>query len=60
MKAVRAVLSCAIFSALCGLTFAQDTSPSPESLRAMLQAKKVYIISGHVKYWKSKGFIKKE
>jgi hypothetical protein len=60
MKAVRAVLSCAIFSALCGLTFAQDTSPSPESLRAMLQAKKVYIISGHVKYWKTKGFIKKE
>ena len=60
MKAVRVLLTWTILSVLCGLTFAQDAPPSPESLRAMLQAKKVYVISGHVRYWKTKGLIKKE
>ena len=60
MKAVRWLLTWTVLLVLCGLTFAQDASPSPESLRAMLQAKKVYILSGHVRYWKTKGFIKKE
>src|SRR5262250_130728 len=57
MKAARALAVCTI---LCGLTFAQDVSPSPQALQAMLQAKKVFIISGHVRYWKTKGLIHKE
>jgi hypothetical protein len=60
VKALQGLLTWTILSVLCGLTFAQDASPSPESLRAMLQAKKVYVISGHVRYWKTKGLIKKE
>lgn len=57
MKAAHALAVCTI---LCGLAFAEDVSPSPQALQAMLQAKKVFIISGHVRYWKTKGLIHKE
>jgi hypothetical protein len=60
VKAVRVLLTWTILLVLCGLTLAQDASPSPESLRAMLQAKKVYVLSGHVRYWKTKALIKRE
>lgn len=38
----------------------QDAPPQPEVGRALLQAKKVHIISGHVRYYKTKGLFKKE
>ena len=38
----------------------QDAPPQPEVGRALVQAKKVYIISGHVSYYKTKGLFKKE
>lgn len=41
-------------------TLAQDGPPPPEVTRALLQAKSVHIISGHVRYYKTKGFLKKE
>jgi hypothetical protein len=43
-----------------GLTFGQDAPRQPEVTRALLQAKTVYILSGHVRYFKTKGFLKKE
>jgi hypothetical protein len=60
VKAVRALTAWTILLLLCSLAFAQDATPSPEALQAMLQAKKVFIISSHVRYWKTKGLIKKE
>jgi len=53
-------MSWAVLLLLCGLACAQNAVLSPEAMRAMLQAKKVFIISGHVRYWKTKGLIKKE
>jgi hypothetical protein len=41
-------------------TLGQDAPLQPEVTRALLQAKTVYIISGHVRYYKPKGFLKKE
>jgi hypothetical protein len=41
-------------------TLGQDALPQPDITRALLQAKTVYIISGHVRYYKPKGLIKKE
>jgi hypothetical protein len=38
----------------------QDVPLQPEATRALLQAKTVYIISGHVRYYKTKGLFKKE
>jgi hypothetical protein len=60
VKAVRVLVAWTVLLLPCGLAFAQDTMPSPEAMRAMLQAKKVLIISGHVRHWKTKGLIKKE
>jgi hypothetical protein len=41
-------------------TFGQGAPPQPEVTRALLQAKTVYVIFGHVRYNKTKGFLKKE
>ena len=38
----------------------QDAPLPPDVTRALLQAKTVYIISGHVRYYKTKGLFKKE
>jgi hypothetical protein len=49
-----------ILTAVRSVTLGQDAPPQPEVTRALLQAKTVYIISGHVRYYKTKGFLKKE
>jgi hypothetical protein len=36
----------------------QDAPPQPEVTRALLQAKTVYILSGHVRYYKTKRVLK--
>ena len=38
----------------------EDAPQQPEVTRALLLAKTVYILSGHVRYYKTKGFLKKE
>lgn len=40
--------------------FGQDSPAQPEVARALVEARKVYIISGHVRYYKTKGLFKKE
>jgi len=59
MKSSRLWLAWMIL-AVCSATSAQDATPQPNVIRALLQAKNVYIISGHVRYYKTKGFLKKE
>ena len=49
-----------ILTVVRSVTLGQDAPPQPEVTRALLQAKTVYIISGHVRYYKTKGFLKKE
>jgi hypothetical protein len=49
---ILTMLPCAIFG--------QDAPAQPEVARALVGAKKVYIISGHVRYYKTKGLFKKE
>jgi len=66
MKASRLLwLVWMILTVVCGVTLAQDAPaqdapPQPEVTQALLQAKTVYIISGHVRYYKTKGLFKKE
>ena len=40
--------------------FGQDAPPQPAVAQALVQAKKVFVISGHVHYYKTKGLFKKE
>ena len=61
MKASRLVwLVWMILTVVRSVTLGQDAPRQPEVTRALLQAKTVYIISGHVRYYKTKGFLKKE
>jgi hypothetical protein len=61
MKASRFFcLASVILSVACGAAFGQDAPAQPGGTQALLQAKKVYIISGHVRYYKNKGLFKKE
>jgi len=56
MKALRPVLqSSALFLLVCGVLFAQNSTP-PDATRALVHAKTIYLVSGHVKYFKTKGF----
>jgi hypothetical protein len=59
MKAWRSVLlAWTIPAMVCGVTLAQD-APLPSALtRALLQAKTAYVVSGHVRYFKTKAFVK--
>jgi hypothetical protein len=60
MKASRLVcLVWMILTVVRSVALGQD-APPPEVARALLQAKTVYIISGHVRHLKTKGFLKKE
>src|ERR1700733_180507 len=60
MKASRLLwLVCMILTVVRAVTFGQD-APQPDVARALLRAKTVYIISGHVRHLKTKGFLKKE
>jgi len=57
MKARRSVLlASAVLAALCGVMFAQNSTAPPDLTRAPVQAKTIYLVSGHVKYFKTKGF----
>jgi len=61
MKASRLLwLVWMILTVVRSVTLGQDAPTQPEVTRALLQAKTVYIISGHVRYYKPKGFLKKE
>jgi hypothetical protein len=60
MKASRLLwLVWMILTVVRSVTLGQDAPSQPEVTRALLQAKTVYIISGHVHYYKTKGFLKK-
>jgi hypothetical protein len=57
MKALRSVLlASALLWVICGAMFAQNSTVSPDSTRALVQAKTIYFVSGHVKYFMTKGF----
>src|ERR1700730_14633451 len=61
MKASRLLwLFWMILTVVRSVTLGQDAPPQPEATRALLQAKTVYIISGNVRSYKTKGFLKKE
>ena len=61
MKASRLLwLVWMILTVVRSVTLGQDAPAQPEVTRALLQAKTVYIISGHVRYYKTKGLFKKE
>jgi hypothetical protein len=57
MKALRSVLlASAVLTVVCGVMFAQNATAAPDLTRALVQAKTIYLVSGHVKYFKTKGF----
>jgi hypothetical protein len=56
-KALRSVfLTWALLAVACGVMFAQNSTVQPNLTRALVQAKTIYLVSGHVKYFKTKGF----
>jgi len=61
MKASRLLwLVWMMLTVVSGATLGEDAPQQPEVTRALLLAKTVYILSGHVRYYKTKGFLKKE
>ena len=56
MERVRSVLLASVLLAASGLMFAQNSTVPPDLPRALVQAKTIYLVSGHVKYFKTKGF----
>ena len=61
MKASRWLwLAWVILMVAGSVALGQDAPSQAEVARALLQAKTVYIISGHVRYYKTKAFLKKE
>jgi hypothetical protein len=57
MKVLRFVLLVsALMAAICGGMFAQNSPAPPDLSHALIQAKTIYLVSGHVKYFKTKGF----
>jgi hypothetical protein len=57
MKPLRLVLLASTLLALvCGVMSAQNSTVPPDLARALVQAKTIYLVSGHVKYFKTKGF----
>lgn len=57
MKGVRSVsLQLAALALVCGVMFAQNSTAPSDAARVLVQAKKIYLVSGHVKYYKTKGF----
>lgn len=60
MKAVRSLLLVLMIVTVCRpSTFAQNVA-QPEVARALLRAKNVYVVTGHVRYYKTKALVKKE
>lgn len=57
MKALRSALqTSALLVVVCAVMFAQNSTVPPDLTRALVQAKTIYLVSGHVKYFKTKGF----
>lgn len=57
MKALRSVLQAsALLAVVCAVLLAQNSTVPPDSTHALVQAKTIYLVSGHVKYFKTKGF----
>ena len=57
MKALRPVLlGLALLTMVCGVMLAQNSAARPDVTHTLVQAKTVYLVSGHVKYYKTKGF----
>jgi hypothetical protein len=57
MKALRSILLVsALLAVASGVMFAQGSTVPPDSSRVVVQAKTIYLVSGHVKYYKTKGF----
>lgn len=57
MKALRSVLQAlALLVLVSAIMFAQNSTVTPDLTRALVQAKTIYLVSGHVKYFKTKGF----
>src|ERR1700746_1228076 len=57
MKALRSVLlTSALLALVGGGMFAQNAPAAPDLTRALVRAKRIYLVSGHVKYFKTKGF----
>ena len=57
MQALRSVLLAPVLlGVICGTVFAQNSTGSPDLTRALVQAKTIYLVSGRVKYFKTKGF----
>lgn len=61
MKTLRLLcLACLILTSAHSPLLAQDAAPQPDVMQALLQAKTVYVLSGHVRSYKNKGLFKKE
>ena len=57
MKVLRSVLLVsALLAVVCAVMFAQNTTAAPDVTHALVRAKTIYLVSGHVKYFKTKGF----
>jgi hypothetical protein len=57
MKALRSVfLSSVLLAVGCGVPFVQNSTVRLDLTRVAAQAKTIYLFSGHVKYFKTKGF----
>jgi hypothetical protein len=57
MKSLRSVwLVLTVLAVVCGVMFGQNSTQPPDLTRALVQAKTIYLVSGHVKYFKTKGF----
>lgn len=57
MRTLRSVvLAQAVLAVVCGVMLGQNSPVVPELARAVVQAKTIYLVSGHVKYFKTKGF----
>jgi hypothetical protein len=57
MKALRSVsLVVAVLAVAGGIVFSQNSTASPDLTHLFVQAKTIYLVSGHVKYYKTKGF----
>ncbi len=49
-------LQLAALTVVCGVMFAQNAPVPSDPARALIQAKTIYLVSGHVKYYKTRGF----
>ncbi len=57
MKTLRSsLLASALLAMACAAMFAQNSNVPPDPSRALIQAKTIYFVAGHVKYYKTKGF----